>query len=145
MPSSAVVDGLSSGARQHAGRPALTSGTNSHDGQVFQRGRENLPRGSGTLMLRCVFHDRGEGIYRALCRVAENDKTVLAFIQEFIDRTEGRPVKKVEKTIQRQSNFYLMTPDGQKQPLFPERQAAGNGATPPEESAEDRLVRVTGP
>jgi hypothetical protein len=92
-------------------------------------------------MLRCVFHDRGEGIYRALCRVAENDTTVLAFMQEYIDRTEGRPVKKVEKTtMRRESNFYLTTRDGQKQPLFPERQAVSAGSTPATTSAEDELI-----
>jgi hypothetical protein len=92
-------------------------------------------------MLRCLFHDRGEGIYRALCRVAENDTTVLAFMQEYIDRTEGRPVKKVEKTtMRRESNFYLTTRDGQKQPLFPERQAVGAGSTPATTSAEDELI-----
>jgi hypothetical protein len=116
-------------------------GTNSHDGTVFRRTKDQLPRGNGTLMLRIGYHDFRDKIYDSIERLVGTPMGALLFMREFIDRTEGRPVKKVEKTTRHQSNFYLMTHDGQKQPLLSERQAVGAGSTPPAAtSAEDELI-----
>lgn len=91
-------------------------------------------------MLRCVFHDRAPRIYAALCRVAEKDKTVPAFMQEYIDRTEGRPTKKIERTETRRSYFIFTTKDGEEIPALPERVPVGKGSTPDVVTAEDRIV-----
>jgi hypothetical protein len=38
----------------------------------------------------------------------------------YIDRTEGRPTKKVEKTERRESKFVFTTKDGTEIPALPE-------------------------
>jgi hypothetical protein len=68
----------------------------------------------------------------------------LPFVQELPDRTEGRPVKKVE-TSERQftSVFVLTNKDGQLQPAPAQRQSVGAGALPARStalSAVDALI-----
>jgi hypothetical protein len=123
--------------REKTGGRNFEPGQNSHTGDVFQRDREHIPRGSGTLMLRCVFHDRAEGIYKALCRVAEKDTTVLAFMHEYIDHTEGKPTKKIEKTQPLLHHGRRRQHDA----VTPPRQPVGSGATlAPAPTALDRFI-----
>jgi hypothetical protein len=138
-PGAKLVRGPRRGRGKSGGKD-FAPGTNSHDGTVFRRTKDQLPRGNGTLMLRIAFHDFRDKIYDSIERLVGTPMGALLFMREFIDRTEGRPVKKIEKTEHRQSNFYLTTRDGQKQPLFPERQAVGMGSTPAAASAEDELI-----
>jgi hypothetical protein len=127
-------------ARGKTGGKDFEPGTNSHDGTVFRGTKDQLPRGNGTLMLRIGYHDFRDKIYDSIERLVGTPMGALLFMREFIDRTEGRSVKKIEKTTSRESNFYLMTRDNQKQPMFPDRQAVGAGNTPTATSAEDELI-----
>ena len=61
------------GAKALARRPArekpagsgrdFAPGQNSHDGTVFRRGPDQIPRGNGTLMLRIINDDKRQKIY----------------------------------------------------------------------------------
>ena len=95
-------------------------------------------------MLRCVFHDARERIYDNLLRFATGKpRDTAAFMDMYIDRTEGRPVKKVEAN-ERQftSVFVLADKNGQLEPASPPRQSVGAGASPAasELSAVDALI-----
>ena len=107
---------------------------------MFRRTEDQLPRGNGTLMLRIVFHDIREKLYKNLCKLADTPKTALLFTQEYIDRTEGRPTKKIEKTVRRAATFVFTTKDGAEVPALPAPQKVGGGATPSAVSAEDQAI-----
>jgi hypothetical protein len=117
-------------------------GQNSHDGTVFRRHADQLPRGNMILHAKCVFHDTRKALYDRQVEIAERGShgNVLKLLDYLANRIHGTPTKHVEKTMRREPNFYLMTGDGQKQPLFPERQAVGAGSTPAATSAEDELI-----
>ena len=51
------------------GKP-FAKGRNSHDGTVFQRGRDQLPRGNFTLFAKRVYHDERESLYQRCVRIA---------------------------------------------------------------------------
>jgi hypothetical protein len=95
--------------------------------EVFRRGADELPRGNMILPAKCVHHDEREMFYRRNVRIARHgsDSNFLKLQEWMSNRIHGTPTKYVEKTVQHESNFYLTTRDGQKQPLFPERQAVG--------------------
>jgi hypothetical protein len=63
-----------------------------------------------------------------------------SLIEVLLPDADKLSFKKIEKHLRRESNFYLTMRDGQQQPLFPERQAAGAGSTPAATSAEDELT-----
>src|SRR5207253_2352114 len=50
-------------APRSAPKNAFKPGTNSHDGAVFRRGPDQIPRGSISLMYRTVMHDARENLY----------------------------------------------------------------------------------
>lgn len=78
------------------GKP-FEPGTNSHTGEVFRRGEDDLPRGNVTLMFKCILHDEREALYRAICRKIRRDGDyALAFLEKAGNRIEGLPVKKAE-------------------------------------------------
>ena len=52
-------------ARQ-AGRD-FQKGQNSHTGTIFQRGRDQIPRGNGNLMLRIIYNDKRQKLYDQIC------------------------------------------------------------------------------
>jgi len=83
--------------RGKTGGRDFASGTNSHDGTVFRRTKDQLPRGNGTLMLRIGSYDFRDKIYDSIERLVGTPMGALLFMREFLDRTEGRSVKKVEK------------------------------------------------
>jgi hypothetical protein len=91
-----------------------------------------------TLMLRVVAHDKRETIYKNLCKFVDTPRGTFEFVRETIDRTEGRPTKKIEKAVQRESKFFLMMKDGTVVPALPEK--VGGGATPAAASAEDAMI-----
>jgi hypothetical protein len=64
----------------------------------------------------------------------------LLFLQEYIDRTEGRPTKKIEKTMRRETKFVFTTKDGTEIPALPAPQKVGGGATPGAASEEDQFI-----
>jgi hypothetical protein len=106
---------------------------------VFHRGRDQLPRGNGTLMLRLIFHDKRDRLYDNVSRMVETPAGAFAFLQEYIDRTEGRPVKKVERRSEHTSRFVFTTRDGQEVPALPApRLNAGTEATPAAPSRASR-------
>jgi hypothetical protein len=61
---------------------------------VFRRGPDQIPRGSATLMLKTVAHDRRQAIYDSLCALVESPRGALEFTRELADRTEGKPTQR---------------------------------------------------
>ena len=53
-----------------------------------------IPRGNGTLLLRIVYHDFRKRIYDSLGKLVDKPEGALAFMDRYIDRTEGRPGRK---------------------------------------------------
>ena len=57
--------------RRHEKTPGSGSdfqkGQNSHTGTVFQRGRDQIPRGNGNLMLRIIYNDKRQRFYDQIC------------------------------------------------------------------------------
>jgi len=105
---------------------------------VFRRTEDQLPRGNGTLMLKIAFHDYRKRIYDSIGRLVDTPAGALAFMDCYIDRTEGRPTKKVEKTERRETKFVLTMKDGTEVPALPEK--VGGGVTPAAASAEDEMI-----
>ena len=105
---------------------------------MFRRTEDQLPRGNGTLMLKVAFHDFRKRIYDSLGRLVDRPAGALAFVDRYIDRTEGRPTKKVETTVRPPANFYLTPRDVTVVPALPEK--VGGGVTPAAASAEDAIV-----
>jgi hypothetical protein len=140
---------LASSRRAHREKPAgsgrdFEPGQNSHDGTVFQRGPDRLPRGNMTLYFKCLYFDvRGE-LYRRHRGILENgtDRDVLELSKMIADRIEGTPSKKVVTTPPHVSKFTLTTRDGQEtEPIAPkaERVAATPAVASPM-PAEDTVI-----
>jgi len=115
--------------RAKTGGRDFVKGHNSHDGTVFQRTKDQLPRGNGTLMLRIVFHDIRDKLYARLMESGDTHARASAFMKEYIDRTEGTPVRHVERTTQRETTFLLTTKDGIV-PALPEKVGGATPAAP---------------
>jgi len=115
-------------------------GQNSHDGTVFRRTEDQLPRGNFTLFAKCVYHDERETLYRRAVDIGRRgtNREVLALLDLLGNRIEGLPVKKIERTTRRESNFFLTMQDGTVVPALPEK--VGGGATPAAASAEDAMI-----
>ena len=124
--------------RAKTGGRDFVKGQNSHDGEVFRRTEDQLPRGNGTLMLKIAFHDYRKRIYDSIGRLVDTPAGALAFMDCYIDRTEGRPTKKVETTVRPPATFVLTQRDGTVVPALPEK--VGGGVTPAAPSAEDQLI-----
>jgi hypothetical protein len=107
---------------------------------VFRRTEDQLPRGNGTLMLKIAFHDFRMRIYDSLGRLVGTPAGALAFMDRYIDRTEGRPTKRIEKTVRPAATFVFTTKDGAEVPALPAPQKVGGGATPAAVSAEDQFI-----
>jgi len=104
---------------------------------VFRRTEDQLPRGNGTLMLKIAFHDYRKRIYDSIGRLVDTPAGALAFMDCYIDRTEG-PTKKIETTVRPPATFVLTQRDGTVVPALPEK--AGGGATLAAASAEDAMI-----
>jgi hypothetical protein len=117
----------------------FVKGQNSHGGEVFRRTEDQLPRGNGMLMLRIIYHDKRKKLYDQACSLIDKSpRAALAFLQDYVDRTEGLPTKRIEKTIRRPATFVFSNPDGTETPALPEQ--VGIGATPGAASAEDQVI-----
>jgi hypothetical protein len=109
----------------------FAKGHNGHTGEVFRRDKDQLPRGNGTLLLRVVYHDARERFYNSLIKLADDPKTALAFMQEYIDRTEGKPGKQAAASTPMAPTFVLQMRDGTEVPMLPAgRVDVGQGSTP---------------
>ena len=93
------------GERRKTGGRDFKPGHDSHTGEIFRRGLDQIPRGSATLMLKTIAADRRQTIYDSLSRLVETPMGALAFLREFADRTEGRPVQKHEVAPARETRF----------------------------------------
>ena len=107
---------------------------------MFRRTEDQLPRGNGTLMLKVAFHDFRKRIYDSLGRLVGTPAGALVFMDRYIDRTEGRPTKKIEKTVRRAATFVFTTKDGAEVPALPAPQKVGGEATPAAASEEDQVI-----
>jgi hypothetical protein len=94
------------------------------------------------LMLKIAFHDNRKRIYDSLGlgRLVGTPAGALAFMDRYIDRTEGRPTKRIEKTVRPAATFVFTTKDGAEVPALPAPQKVGGGATPAAVSAEDQFI-----
>lgn len=134
-----IPQGLSHPKPEGSGRD-YKPGKNSHDGMVFRRGADQLPRGNFTLFAKCVYHDERETLYRRFVQIGRTgtNREVLAMAELLGNRIEGLPTKKVGPTVRRESKFYLTMKDGTVIPALPEK--VGGGATPVAASAEDAMI-----
>jgi len=120
------------------GKP-FQAGNNSHDGEIFQRGRDRIPRGNIPLFYKCILSDENETLYRQVIRGIRSDpRFALEFLERAGNRIDGLPVKKIERTTGREPTFLLTMPDGTVVPALPEK--VGGGATPAAASAEDAMI-----
>ena len=115
-------------------------GQNSHDGTVFRRTEDMLPRGNMTLFAKIVYHDGREKLYQRHMGILDKgtNREVLAMAELLGNRIEGLPTKKVETTVRREPTFLLTMPDGTVVPALPEK--VGGGTTPGAASAEDLVI-----
>lgn len=97
---------------------------------MFRRGRDDIPRGSATLMLKTVAHDGRADIYRNLRKLVTKPMGALAFVRGLADRTEGKPTQKHEVAVPRVTVFAPADPadQGASGPPPPPRGAAAAGA-----------------
>jgi hypothetical protein len=86
-------------------RTQFKPGQNSHTGEVFRRGPDQIPRGSATLMLKVVALDGREDIYRNLRKYVKTPAGAFNFTREFADRTEGKPTQRHEVAPPRTTYF----------------------------------------
>jgi len=120
------------------GKP-FQAGNNSHDGEIFQRGRDRIPRGNIPLFYKCILSDENETLYRQVVRgIRKDTRFALEFLERAGNRIDGLPTKKIEKTTRREATFLLTMPDGSVAPALPEK--VGGGATPAAVSAEDLMI-----
>ena len=105
-------------------------GENRQNGDVFRLGRDDIPRGSATLMLKTVAHDGRADIYRNLRKLVTKPMGALAFVRGLADRTEGKPTQKHEVAVPRVTVFAPADPadQGASGPPPPPRGAAAAGA-----------------
>jgi hypothetical protein len=80
-------------------------GQNSHTGEVFSRGPDQIPRGSVTLMLKTVLLDKRAAIYENLAELCETPAGALKFVELAADRIEGKPTQRHEHRAARQTIF----------------------------------------
>lgn len=127
-------------SRDKTGGRNFVSGQNSHDGTVFRRTEDQLPRGNITLFAKIVYHDVREKLYQRHVGIVDKgtNREVLALTDWLANRLEGLPTKRVEVTQHREPKFYLTMPDGSVIPVLPE--TVGGGATPTAASAEDQII-----
>ena len=120
------------------GKP-FEPGSNGHDGETFQRGRDRIPRGHIPLFYKCILSDENETLYRQVIRGIRSDpRFALEFLERAGNRIDGLPTKKIEKTVRREATFLLTHKDGTVTPALPEK--VGGGATPGAASAEDAMI-----
>jgi hypothetical protein len=77
-------------------------------------------KGNGTLLLKIVYHDFRKRIYDGLGKLVDTLAGALAFMDRYIDRTEGRPGRKVQQPTAHRSTFILTTRDGHQVEMLPE-------------------------
>ena len=115
-------------------------GQNSHDGTVFRRTEDMLPRGNIALFAKIVYHDGRKKLYDRNMAILDKgtNREVIALQDWLANRIDGLPTKRVDVTTRREPTFLLTLPDGSVVPALPER--VGGGATPAAASAEDAMI-----
>lgn len=125
--------------RPKAGGKDFAPGTNGHDGTVFRRTEDMLPRGNALLLGKIMYHDYRKKIYDQVGKgIEESPAFAFAFWKDITDRIHGTATKKTETTTRPPATFVLTSADGSERPAFPERVAGA--ATPGEVSAEDAMI-----
>ena len=107
------------------GKP-FAPGTNSHDGQVFRRGSDVIPRGEITGLYRVLMQDDGEiakellsyteaevellpwrlQLARSLLLAARDPRQAGLLLEQVGDRLEGRPVQKLRHELPHKTVWY---------------------------------------
>jgi hypothetical protein len=102
-----------------SGKP-FKKGENSHDGTVFQRGSDDIPRRNLALFGACVYHDGREMFHRQLLKGAAKDHKYALRVLEWIGHVNGYPKKKDDGAANGFSATFVFTlPDGTQQPALP--------------------------
>jgi hypothetical protein len=121
------------------GRPKIPAsgrdfepGQNSHDGTIFRRGADQLPRGNMILYARIVYHDARLRMYERDMAIIDkgSDADYLKLREALTNRIHGTPTKHAQQTARRVTRFIMATPDGKAEELQPTRQLVVSSATP---------------
>jgi hypothetical protein len=125
---------------QPRGKP-FEQGSNSHDGETFQRGRDRIPRGHIPLFYKCILSDENETLYRQVVRgIRADPRYALEFLERAGNRIDGLPTTRIEKTVQRAATFILTMPDGTTRDALPPPTPVGSGSSPTAASEEDQII-----
>jgi len=128
--------------RRKTGGRDFPKAHNSHTSEVFRRGPDHIPRQDAAVMGRVVMNDFRKAIYDNLAKFVNTPRGAFAFYQDYRDRTEGLPTKKVAVAkFTPGATFVFTDKDGNETPALPER--VGNGATPAasaQDKAEEALI-----
>lgn len=83
--------------------------------------------------------DSRKRIYDSLCKLVDTRAGALAFMDRYIDRTEGRPGPKGQPLTPHRSKFVFTTKDGQEIEMLPSRpEEAARAAAPSTLTARTR-------
>jgi hypothetical protein len=126
--------------RGKTGGRDFVKGQNSHNGEVFRRTEDQLPRGNGTLMLKIAFHDFRMRIYESL---AGSSTRPLAHWRSWTATSTapraGRPRRSRRPSGASRSSSSRPRTETEI-PALPEPQKVGGGATLAAASAEDQVI-----
>ncbi|MBI2215886.1 MAG: hypothetical protein HYU51_01185 [Candidatus Rokubacteria bacterium] len=141
--SSSVAEALRGDGR--GGRP-FAPGTNSHTGEVFLRGKDQLPRTSLKLIALVVAVDNREDIYQGLCELTslrmarKRPRTFLATVGWLADRTEGKATQHVVSERRRTTVFTRDAPPGPPAPADDDREERPPATAPVVDLASTPLL-----
>jgi hypothetical protein len=110
---------------------AFAKGQNSHTGEIFRRGPDQLPV-SPTLMFKVKALDQRQLLSERIDDIIANGtrREFLALYELMGNRIDGLPTKRIEKQVRRTTRFILMMPDGKEIDAMPPRKSVGSGPIP---------------
>jgi hypothetical protein len=117
-PASKGLKKRAGGNHGNGARSQFRPGQNSHTGEIFRRGPDTIPRGSGLLMMKVIAADKRQMIYEQLERFVSTPRGAFEFIKDFADRTDGRPTQKHEVSAPRTTIFQKDPTPAPPPPVF---------------------------
>lgn len=83
---------------------------------MFRRGPDDIPRGSGLLMIKVIALDKRQQLYDRVCEFIEKPAGAYQFLQDYADRTDGKPTQRHEVTTPR-TTVFKKDPDAAPPPV----------------------------